>query len=377
MPHINVGIEIGTSKVCVTVGERTPGGTLQILGVGEVPSRGVRKGVIVDKDMATESVRAALQDAEEKSEVIINSARLAVSGYQVSSFNHRCPIDLPDHRRMISDDDCRAAERKACEAEIPSENVFLHTIPQHYCIDGHPGILNPVGMIGRRLEAVFHIVHGSMRLIRDSIRCVREAGIEVEDVIFSPIATAKALLSQTQMTEGALVIDIGAGTTDYILYSDGVVRQSGTFAIGGAFITHDICYHFRIPFILAEKLKIEHGSALLEDHLSPCRGTRNAFLLDAELAGREIEREKLNTIIHMRIRDTLELLKRRLAKEPHLDSPGAGIFLTGGTSLLKGIGPLAEEIFQMPVHLAYEQSPTDEVFKNPLFSTALGLLARS
>jgi len=375
--RIDVGIEIGTSKVCVIVGERTSGGVIKILGIGQAPSRGVRKGVIVDFNLAAKSLCKAVMDAEDKSDVIINCARLAISGHLISSFNHRCAIDLPDTR--ISDDDCRLVERKACEAEIPSGDVFLHTMPQHYCIDGQPGILNPVGMCGHRLEADFHIVYGRRKLIHDSIRCVRDVGIEVEEVVFSPIATAKAVLSQTQMTEGALVIDIGAGTTDYILYANGIILQTGAFTVGGNMINHDICYHFRIPFALAEKLKTEQGSVLLEKvppGESPSAIPPSYFSLQPSLApafaGMEIDREKLNQVIHLRVRETLELLKSRIADE--LGLVGAGLFLTGGTSLLPGIGPLAREIFEMPVHLTHERTFTDEVFKNPLFSTALGLL---
>lgn len=372
--RIDVGIEIGTSKVCVIVGERTSRGAIKILGIGQAPSRGVRKGVIVDFNLAAKSLRKAVTDAEDKSDVIINCARLAVSGHLISSFNHRCAIDLPDTR--ISNDDCRLVERKACEAEIPSGDVFLHTIPQHYCIDGQPGILNPVGMCGHRLEADFHIVHGRRKLIHDSIRCVRDVGIEVEEVVFSPIATAKTVLSQTQMTEGALVIDIGAGTTDYILYANGVILQTGAFTVGGNMINHDICYHFRIPFALAEKLKTEQGSTLFEDHLSPCRGPRTASLPDAcpGFSGKEIEREKLNQIIHLRLSETFKLIKRRIEKEPV--AAAASLFLTGGSSLLPGIGPLAQEIFKMPVHLTHAQTAVEEVFKNPHLAAALGLICR-
>src|SRR5207248_898883 len=237
----------------------------------------------------------------------------------------------------------------AREVSIPAQNAFLHSIIQHYHVDGQDGVLSPLGMLGQRLEADFHIIHGVRTRIQNTIRCVKELPLDVEDVVFGGLASAQVVLTQHQKDLGALVIDMGGGTTDYVLYADGAVKQSGCLALGGDHITNDISMGLRIPMARAEKLKIEEGSCILGNCLP---GEMILLKDDSGFAGKEIERETLNTIIHLRLRETLELLKRRLDDEPFINYLGAGIFITGGCSLLNGIDNLAEEIFEMPAHVA-------------------------
>ena len=371
--RIDVGIDIGISKVCVAVGERKSDGTLQILGVGQAPSRGVRMGEIVDFGMAVECVREALTDAEEASDVVVGSARLAITGSQIIGIDHRATIDILDFQAGIDEDDCQSVKDAACNAIIPEQNVFLHRLLQHYRIDGQRGIRNPLGLHGSRLEGAFHIIHGMSERIKTPIRCIRELSIEVDDIVFSPLAASRAVLTQDQKDEGVLLLDIGAGTTDYILYIDGQVHQSGALSVGGAFVSHDISYHCNIPFATAESLKIVYGSALIGTHPPDERIPPGH---SPALEGKMIGREELNPIVHMRMRETLELLKRRLVSGADPVSRDGGLVIIGGTSQLKGIGQLAEEIFDMPVHLAHEPTAAslDAVFRNPQFSTALGLL---
>jgi cell division protein FtsA len=228
-------------------------------------------------------------------------------------------------------------------------------------------------MLGEKLEADFHIIHGVRNRIQNTIRCVKELPLEVEDVVFSALASAQVVLTQHQKNLGALVIDIGGGTTDYILYVDGAVKQSGILAVGGDHITNDISMGLRIPMTRAEKLKIEEGSVTLGNCLP---GETILLKDDSGFAGKEVERETLNTIIHMRLRESLELLKRQLEEESFINFTGAGIFITGGCSLLNGIDHLAEEIFEMPAHVAHAQtmSGLTSAFENPQFSTAIGLI---
>ena len=370
---IVVGLEIGTSKVCAVVGETRRDGTVKILGVGHAPSRGVRKGEIVDFDTAGKCVREALADAEEKSDVMIRSVFLSVTGGHIESFNNRGSITIPDDRDEICEEDFEDVQLAAREVSIPSPNMFLHSILQHYYVDGQDGVLNPIGMLGRKLEADFHIIHGIGNRIKNSVRCVKELDIEVEDVVFAPLAAAQVVLDASQKSLGALVIDVGGGTTGYVVYVDGAVRQSGVLAVGGDHITNDISLGLRIPMARAERLKIEEGSVTLGAAMP---GETVVLKDETGFAGREIEREMLNTIIHCRIRETFELLKRNLDQGAYLDFLGAGLLLTGGCSLLKGIDGLGEDVFGMPVHLthAHTVSGVTSAFENPQFSTAIGLI---
>ena len=209
--------------------------------------------------------------------------------------------------------------------------------------------------------------------IKNSVRCVKEVGPEVLDVVFNPLATAQVLLDQNQKGLGALVVDFGGGTMDYLVYADGAVRQSGALAIGGDHITNDISLGLRIPMAKAERVKLEEGSVILGNSRP---GETIVLKDDTGFAGKEVEREMLNTIIHCRVREAFELLKKRLDEDGTLPFLGAGLMLTGGCSLLKGINHLAEEIFGMPVHLTHAQtvSGLTSAFENPQFSTAIGLI---
>ncbi|PYK67856.1 MAG: cell division protein FtsA [Verrucomicrobia bacterium] len=256
-----VGLEIGTSKICVVVGETRLDGTTKILGVGQAPSRGVRKGEIVDFETAMKCVLEALSDAETKSDVMIKGVYVGVTGAHIQSFNNRGCVILPDDHDEIDEQDIEDVKINAREVSIPAQNAFLHSIIQHYHVDGQNGVLNPIGMLGHKLEADFHIIQGVRTRIQNTIRCVKELPLEVEDVVFNPLASAQVVLGQQQKNMGALVIDMGGGITDYIRYVDGAVQQSGTLGIGGDHITNYISMRLRIPMARAEKLKIDELSS--------------------------------------------------------------------------------------------------------------------
>jgi cell division protein FtsA len=368
-----VGLEIGTSKVCAVVGELKRDDSVQILGVGVAPSRGVRKGEIVDLETCGKCIREAIADAEDKSDVMIKNVYLGVTGAHITSFNNRGAYALPEEREKILEEDFARVQEAARAAPIPAQNMFVHTILQHYYVDGQVGVLNPVGMFGRKLEADFHIVHGNANRIRNSIQCLCDLDLEIEDIVFTPYAAAQAVLTQNQKNTGVLMIDIGGGTTGYCVYDRGAVAQSGCVGIGGDHITNDLSLGLRIPIGKAEQLKEKEGSCVLGN----CLPGEMVTLKDEHgFAGKEVEREMLNTIIHMRMKETFELLKRDLEQEDYFDYLGAGIVLTGGTSELRGIKHLAEEIFGMPVQLCRARNVTGvtSAFENPQFSTAIGLV---
>lgn len=370
---IFVGIEVGTSKVCAVVGEAGREGSLRILGVGLAPSRGVRKGEIVDLAIATECVHDAIADAETNSDAEIGSVSVAVSGSHIRSFNSRGAITIPEDRFEIDEDDVQEVAVKAREVNIPTENFFLHSLIQHYYVDGQEGVLNPLGMVGRKLEADFHIIHGVKTRLQNSLRSIREAGVQIDEVVVNSLASAQAVLDQHQKDLGAVVIDIGGGVTDYIVYENGAVRHSGVLAVGGDHISNDISLGLRIPLTRAEKLKVEEGSALLG---SATPGEMITLKNDAGFSGKEVEREMLNTIIHARVRENFELIRKQIEQEIPLHLLGAGVMLTGGCSLLRGIKEVAESVFDLPVHLAREAgvSGPKSVLNNPQYSTAIGLI---
>jgi cell division protein FtsA len=370
---ILVGVEVGTSKVCCVVGESGREGSLRILGVGLAPSRGVRKGEIVDLAIATECVHDAISDAETNSDAEIGSVSVAVTGSHVRSFNSRGSILIPSDRFEIDDEDVQEVAVKAREVNIPTENFFLHSLIQHYYVDGQEGVLNPLGMVGRKLEADFHIVHGVKNRLQNTLRCIREAGVEIDEVVVNSLASAQAVLDQHHKDLGAVVIDIGGGVTDYIVYGNGAVHHSGVLAVGGDHISNDISLGLRIPLTRAEKLKIDEGSAKMGE-AKP--GEMIVLKNDAGFSGKEVERDMLNTIIHARVRENFELIRRQIEQEVPLHLLGGGVMLTGGTSLLRGIKDVAESVFEMPVHLAREVgvSGPKSILNNPQYSTAIGLV---
>jgi cell division protein FtsA len=371
--NIFVGLEIGTSKICVVVAEARHDGSLKVVGVGSVPARGVRKGEIVDFETAKRCVHDAIVDAEEKSDVEISEVYLGITGSHIRSFNNRGIIVLEEGREEIDEQDLDDVRTNAREVSLPMEDCILHTIIQHYYVDGQDGVLNPVGLLGKKLEADFHIVYGIRTRIQNAIRCVKELELEPADVVINSFATAQAVLEKHQKQLGAIVIDIGGGTTDFVVYVDGAAKQSGVIAVGGDHVTNDISIGLKIPTARAEKLKIDEGSVTLGTAFP---GETIVLKDETGFAGREVERELLNQIIHSRLSETIQILRRQIDAEQNLHYVGAGVFITGGCSQIRGLGDLASEIFGMPVTMAHAlpMAGVTAAFENPQFSTALGLV---
>ncbi len=371
--NIYVGLEIGTSKICVVVGEVRGDGAVKILGVGQAPSRGIRKGEIVDYETAQTCLHDALLRAEDRSDVMINNVYLAITGSHIESLNSRKGIPIPDDQNEITDEDLEEVKEHARDVPIPQQNVFLHSIIRHYYVDGQEKVVNPVGMLGKQLDADYHIVHGIRTRIQNTIRCVREIPLEVEDVVFSGIASAQVVLNKEDKKRGAVVLDIGGGTSDYVVYTDGAISQSGCIAIGGDHITNDISLVMKIPLSKAERLKVEEGTVTLDPE---DEGKIIRLEDDPHFAGREVDRGLLNQVIHFRAREIFEFLRKKLEKGGERDRIGAGLFLTGGCSRLKGLHDLAEEILEMPVQRssASAMSGTTATFENPVYATPMGLV---
>ena len=372
---IYAGLEIGTSKICVVVGEVDSDGSIKILGIGQAPARGVRKGEIVDFETAQTCLHDALVQAEEKTDVMIGNVYLAITGAHIESLCNRGSIRVPDGpvANEITEEDLDEVRELARDVSLPKQNVFLHSIIRDYCVDGQEKVQQPVGMLGKVVEADYHIIHGIKTRMQNTIRCVREIPIQVDEVVFSPIAAAQVMLSKEQKERGALLIDIGGGTTDYVMYLGGSVAQSGCIAVGGDHITNDISMVMNVPLTRAERLKIEHGSVMVQ------HDEQEEFIMledDPHFSGLEIDKIMLNKIINARVSETFEQLRDRISKNDDINALGAGVFLTGGSSKLKEIDKLAEEIFSLPVSLASisTMSGATAPFENPQLATPMGLI---
>ena len=261
---IIVGLEIGTSKVCAVVGEVTDTGALNIIGVGKSKSRGVRKGEITDTSAAEENVRTAIAEAEQMANVEIRSVFLGVTGGHIRGLINRGQHPIVSADRVISEEDVQDVIKNAKAVNLPHDHTPLHSIRQHFLIDGRGGVTDPVGALGAQLQVDLHVIHGNTNRLKNPVRVVRSLQVEVDDIVFNGLASALALLSNEQKELGALIIDIGGGTTEYIVYVNGLVKHSGVLAVGGDHVSNDLWNVLKLPLVLAEQLKIDHGNACID-----------------------------------------------------------------------------------------------------------------
>src|SRR5438105_4262712 len=260
---IIVGLEIGTSKVCAVVGELGADNALNVVGVGQAKSRGVRKGEIADAPAAEEDVRHAIVEAEQMADVEIRSVYLGVTGGHVRGFNNRGVHPVVSADREMSEDDAQDVIKNAKTINLPAQHHVIHAIRQHFLVDGQDGITNPVGMLGARVEVDVHVVHGNLNRLQNAIRTVKGLQLEVDDIVFTGLAASLALLSNEQKELGSVVIDIGGGTAEYVVYANGIIKHTGVLAVGGDHVSNDLAYGLKVPLSRAEQLKIEHRSASL------------------------------------------------------------------------------------------------------------------
>jgi len=369
---IHVGLEIGTSKTCIVVGEVKADSAVKILGIGETKSAGVRKGEIYDYSQTRACLKDALAKAEDASDVEIGSVFLSVTGAHILGVNNRGTFRLPDGEPVVTPEHVEDARTIARDIHIPQDHVYLHPIIRNYWLDGLEHSTSPIGLFGKTVEADFHIVHGIGTRLQNSIKLVREMPLEVDDIVFAPIATAQMALNHEQRENGALVIDIGAGTTDYALYLGGVIAACGCIPVGGDHITNDIHLVTGLAFSKAEQLKILEGDASAD----ALRSVGTAKLTDERgYAEVEVDRSVLNEIIRQRLEETLKLIRQRLPTGA-VEAIGAGVFLTGGTSLMRGFSELAFDVFGRDIYRPElpEISGIQASFKDPRYATSIGLI---
>lgn len=367
------GLEIGTSKVCAVVGEMNDDGVLSIVGLGQAKSRGVRKGEVVDAALAVEDVRDAIVEAEQMADVEVRSVYLGVTGSHIRGFNNRGFHPVASIDREISEEDGEDALKNAKTVNLPSENRMIHLMRQHFIVDGQEDIPNPVGMTGARVEVDVHFVHGVLTRLQTPIRAVSQLQLEVEDVVFNGIASALAILNSHQKELGSLVIDLGGGTTDYVVYSRGVIKHSGVLSVGGDHVTNDLACGLKVPLGRAEQLKIEHGAALPDER---SRGRTVPIANDVGLPEKHLSLDSLRRIMHLRLEETFEIIAQDLDAHGMFDHIRDGVVLAGGGSHVPEICAVASRVFGRPVQAgkASAVSGVKSALDQPEFATAIGLV---
>ena len=370
---IIAGLEIGTSKICIVVGEQNAAGLLNIIGVGQAHSRGVRKGEIINPEYVAEDLRAAIVEAEQMADVEIRSVYLGVTGGHIRGLNSRGVQPVVSTDREISQEDVEDVVKIAKAINLPAENSIIHTMRQHFQVDGQAGVTDPVGMLGARLEVDMHVIHGNANRLQNIFRIVRAMGLDVEDMVFNGIASSLALLTNEQKELGALVIDIGAGTTEFVAYSDGVIRHSGVLAVGGDHVSNDLAYGLKISLSRAEKLKVEHGSALVTES---AKGQTISLATELGHEFKRIKVEHLQIIMSLRLEEIFKLIAQDLEQAGLTNYLRAGVIICGGSSRVTGIVTLAENVFHLNVTTghAIAISGLADTLNQPEFTTAIGLV---
>jgi cell division protein FtsA len=373
MPTPVVAVEIGSSKTVALVGEQRENGHIMITGMGECRSVGVRKGEIVDLENAEGCLRNALTSAEESGNIAINSICLALSGGHIQSSINRGTIPVLDTGGEITADDVDEVMEIARAMSLPSDREVMHTICQEFTIDDGRRVTNPEGMEGSRLDLDMLILHGVRSRLHNTVKAARDLQLDIDDVVFSGLASAVSVLTPEQKDSGVIMIDLGGGTTDFTVYADKVVAAAGTLAVGGDHVTNDIVLAFNIPIARAERLKRESGRAFAD---ARDRGHQVSLPAEVGFQGRTFSLESLNTVISARVDEILRTVRKHLEERELLNRMGAGVVLTGGGAHLQGIDVLAQQVFGVPCSVGRPQaiSGLTTATDAPEYATCSGLV---
>jgi cell division protein FtsA len=368
-----VGIDVGSSKICTLVGEVRDDGDLRVVGVGLVPSRGLRKGVVVNVEEATAALSASISEAERTSGYKLERAYVGISGEHISSLNSQGVVGVSHRRSGITVDDVERALDAACAVTVPHNHEVIHVIPRGYVVDDQNGVQDPIGMYGFRLEVEAHLVTASSTAIQNLLKCVGQAGLEVDEVVAAGIAAGDAVLEETEREMGVVLADIGAGTTDVAIFIDGTVWHTVTLGIGGAYITQDVAIGLRLPPTVAEEVKIEHG------HVLPDKvGSEEVFTVASfdDRASQEVARWKLASIIQARAEEILSMVNKAVKRSGYDGLLPAGVVLCGGTAQLPGMRTLGREVLGLPVRLGGPQNLHGlvDTVDNPAHAVGAGLM---
>ncbi len=366
-----VGLDIGTSKVVALVGEIQADGSIEVVGLGSHPSRGLKKGVVVNIESTVQSIQRAIEEAELMAGCEINAVYAGIAGSHVRSLNSHGVVAIRD--KEVTHADVEHVIDAAKAVAIPADQKILHVLPQEFIIDGQEGIRDPIGMSGVRLEAKVHIVTGADSAAQNIVKCVQRCGLTVEDVVLEQLASSYAVLTEDEKELGICLVDIGGGTTDLAVFSNGAIRHTAVIPIAGDQVTNDIAVSMRTPTQYAEDIKVRYACALSqlanpdESIEVPSVGDRPA---------RRLARQTLAEIVEPRYEELYGLIRDELRRSAFEEIIAAGIVLTGGSAKMEGAIDLAEEIFHMPVRLGLPAHVKGlaEAVQNPIYSTGVGLL---
>jgi len=368
-----VGIDVGSSKVCTLVGEVDDEGDVRVIGVGLVPSRGVRKGVVVNVADATAAIAASVEKAERTSGYQIERAYVGLSGTHVSSLNSRGVVGISRREQGITVEDVDRALDAAHAIAVSHNQEVVHVIPRGYMVDGQNGVRDPIGMHGFRLEVEAHIVVGSSTSIQNLVKCVEAAGVEVDELVLASIAAGDAVLAETEREMGVVLADIGAGTTDIAIFIDGTVWHTVTLGVGGKYITGDIAIGLRLPPDVAEQVKVQHGHASAAQVPPEARVSVSAFGGETRQV---VPRWKLAEIIEARVEEILSMIQQEIKRSGYDGLLPAGVVLCGGTAQLSGIQELGRDVLSLPVRVGAPEEIHGLVDKiaNPAHAVGAGLM---
>ncbi len=369
--NLVVGLDIGTSKVLAIVGEVTATGEVEVIGVGHHPSRGMKKGVVVNIESTVQSIQRAIEEAELMAGCQIKSVYAGIAGSHIRSINSHGTVAIKD--KEVGPNDVDRVIESARALAIPADQKVLHVLPQEFIIDGQESIREPIGMSGVRLEAKVHIVTGAVSAAQNIVKCVRRCGLEVDDIILEQLASSLSVLTEDEKELGVCMVDIGGGTTDISVFTEGAIRHTSVIPIAGDQVTNDIAVALRTPTANAEEIKKKYGCALTQLATSdesievPSVGDRPP---------RKLARQTLAEVIEPRIEELYGLVLAELRRSGFEDVIGSGIVLTGGSAKMEGMIDLAEEVFHMPVRLGIPQGVggLSGVVHNPIYATGVGLV---
>jgi cell division protein FtsA len=366
-----VGLDIGTSKVVAIVGELKADGSLNIVGIGSHRSRGLKKGTVVNIESTVESIQRAVEEAELMAGCRIHSVYAGIAGSHIRSMNSHGIVAIRD--REVTRADIDRVIDAAQAVAIPADQRVLHILPQEYIIDSQEGVKEPLGMSGVRLEAKVHLVTCAINAVQNIEKCIKRCGLQVEEIILEQLASSYAVLTDDEKELGVCMVDIGGGTTDIAIFTEGAIRHTGVIPIAGDQVTNDIAMALRTPTDNADEIKIKYACALTQ-LASP--GDMIQVPGVGERPARELSRQALAEVVEPRYDELFTLVKAELQRSGYENLMAAGVVLTGGTSKMEGVIELAEEIFHMPVRIGLPQGVKGlaDIVRNPIYSTGVGLL---
>ena len=366
-----VGLDIGTSKVVAVVAELRPDGAYEVIGMGQTESKGLKKGVVVNIEATVQSIQKALEEAELMADCKIGEVFTGIAGSHIRSFNSSGMVAIKD--KEVTPTDVARVIETAKAVNIPTDQQLLHTVPQEFIVDSQEDVREPIGMSGIRLEVKVHIVTGAVSAVQNIVKCVRRCGLEVSDLILQPMAPADAVLTPDEKELGVVLVDIGGGTTDIAIFTEGAIRHTAVIPIAGDQITNDIAMALRTPTAEAEEIKLRFGMAK-QVMADPGETLEVPGLGDR--GPRTLSRQSLAAVIEPRVEELFALVHQVVRESGYEEVLSSGIVLTGGTGMMPGMVELAEDIFLKPARLGVPEysGQLADVVRSPRYSTVLGLL---